>query len=172
VDHPEYIVFEKAQALPIAVVTYQHSASCRCYHKSGTRFKRSLMNIECMMIMHHTLSEISRFYCCHDYLALLFAGAAGARLSDVQQSWQQQAQSYPASLAGSATQAGVATGQGVFKETAGTDSGLLCSFNLFKLFPASCTSADKKQPPFPTLDPGKLSMEDIKYIVNRALMLP
>jgi hypothetical protein len=30
VDHPEYVIFDKAQALPIAVVTYQHTSSCRC----------------------------------------------------------------------------------------------------------------------------------------------
>jgi hypothetical protein len=29
VDHPEYIVFEKAQALPIAAVTYRHAGACR-----------------------------------------------------------------------------------------------------------------------------------------------
>jgi hypothetical protein len=30
VDHREYVVFDKAQAVPIAVVTYRHSAACKC----------------------------------------------------------------------------------------------------------------------------------------------
>ena len=30
VDHHEYIVFDKAQALPIATVTYSHKANCQC----------------------------------------------------------------------------------------------------------------------------------------------
>ena len=30
VDHREYIVFDKAQAVPIAVVTYRHNHSCKC----------------------------------------------------------------------------------------------------------------------------------------------
>ena len=30
VDHPEYIVFDNAQALPIAAVTYRHAATCAC----------------------------------------------------------------------------------------------------------------------------------------------
>jgi hypothetical protein len=30
VDHREYVVFKEAQAVPLAVVTYRHAASCRC----------------------------------------------------------------------------------------------------------------------------------------------
>ncbi len=30
VDHREYVVFDKAQAVPIAVVTYRHRPSCKC----------------------------------------------------------------------------------------------------------------------------------------------
>ncbi len=30
VDHREFIVFDKAQVVPIAVVTYRHSATCKC----------------------------------------------------------------------------------------------------------------------------------------------
>ena len=30
VDHREYIVFEKAQMVPIAIVTYRHAPSCKC----------------------------------------------------------------------------------------------------------------------------------------------
>ncbi len=30
VDHREYVVFDKAQALPLAVVTYRHRPSCAC----------------------------------------------------------------------------------------------------------------------------------------------
>ncbi len=30
VDYREYIVFDKAQAVPIAVVTYRHSLACKC----------------------------------------------------------------------------------------------------------------------------------------------
>ncbi len=36
VDHPEYIVFKEAQAVPIAVVTYRHKASCRCSRCSAS----------------------------------------------------------------------------------------------------------------------------------------
>ncbi len=30
VDHREYVFFDKAQAVPIAVVTYRHKPSCMC----------------------------------------------------------------------------------------------------------------------------------------------
>ena len=30
VEHPEYVVFHEAQALPLAAVTYRHAAACRC----------------------------------------------------------------------------------------------------------------------------------------------
>ena len=35
VDHPEYVVFEREQALPLAAVTYRHAAACRCARCAG-----------------------------------------------------------------------------------------------------------------------------------------
>ena len=35
VDHAEYVVFERDQALPIAAVTYRHAAACACCRCAG-----------------------------------------------------------------------------------------------------------------------------------------